>query len=391
MKFNDLITVSVRQVVRHRRRYLGAVMAIALGVAGFITIITMSREVKSNINNDLDLIGGVNIIRVYFDNARSYQPQWFRNNTMAALSHLKGVRDMSLTAGRGGTTNWRGEQFGFTLIAVDENFWQVYNYWARTGNLFGAAAVAGRKRECVLGAELARKIFGSEDVRGRLMEVNNETYWISGVLGGVTNSTVANAVFLPLTTAQDRLNGTLLTDRLYLRCQTWDDVPRVAAAIPEIIKASQSPEELHVEVSWEALKRVRQLAWWIEFLVYLATSATFLLGGVGIWNVMMAAVVTRTREIGLKKAMGAEDKDIMAQFLSEALCLSVGASLLGALLGRVMMEILGHMIGSRPPENLFLVGLGLASLFAVILGVGAGLYPSLRASRMEVVSAIRYE
>jgi len=134
-----------------------------------------------------------------------------------------------------------------------------------------------------------------------------------------------------------------------------------------------------------------RLAWWIQFLIYLATGATFILGGVGIWNVMMAAVVTRTREIGLKKAMGAEDRDILAQFLTEALCLSMGAALLGGLLGRIMTEILGHMIHSRPPEVLFFLGLGLGFLFAVVVGVGAGLYPSLRASRMEVVTAIRYE
>ena len=158
-----------------------------------------------------------------------------------------------------------------------------------------------------------------------------------------------------------------------------------------IVKSYQSPEELHVEVAWEALKRVQLLAWWIEFLIYLATSATFLLGGVGIWNVMMAAVTSRTREIGLKKAMGAEDRDILAQFLSEALCLSVGAALLGAGIGRIMMEILSYFIESRPPENLFLFGVTLAILFAVIIGVGAGLFPSIRASRMEVVSAIRYE
>jgi putative ABC transport system permease protein len=133
------------------------------------------------------------------------------------------------------------------------------------------------------------------------------------------------------------------------------------------------------------------LAWWIEFLIYLATTATFLLGGVGIWNVMMAAVTSRTREIGLKKAMGAEDRDILAQFLSEALCLSAGAALLGAGLGRILMEIMSYMIGSRPPEELFFFGLALAFLFAVLIGVVAGLYPSIRASRMEVVTAIRYE
>jgi putative ABC transport system permease protein len=198
-------------------------------------------------------------------------------------------------------------------------------------------------------------------------------------------------VFIPLTTAQDRLVGKVLADRLYLRCTSWDDVGMVAAAIPRVVTAYQSPEELHVEVSWEALKRVQKLAWWIEFLIYLATSATFLLGGVGIWNVMMAAVTSRTREIGLKKAMGAEDRDILAQFLSEALCLSGGAALLGAGLGRIMMEILSYIIESRPPESLFFFGVTLAFLFAVLIGVGAGLYPSIRASRMEVVTAIRYE
>ncbi len=296
LKFDDLLRVSVRQVIRHRRRYLGVVLAIALGVAGFINIIAMSREVKTNFNQDLDLIGGVNIIRIYFDNSRSYRPQWFRGNTLLELNSLPGVKEMSLTAGGGGQTNWRGQQYGYVVVAVDENYWQVHNFWAQTGNLFGAESVTARKREVVLGAELARKIFGTENVRGQLMEINNEIYWVTGVLGGVTNSSVANAAFLPLTTAADRLAGRLLPDRLYLRCQTWDDVSRIAAAIPELVKNCQSPEELHVEVSWEALKRVQKLAWWIEFLIYLAIGATFILGGVGIWNVMMAAVVTRTRK-----------------------------------------------------------------------------------------------
>lgn len=391
MRLNDLMRVSLRQVMRHRRRYIGVVLAIALGVAGFLNIVTMSREVKKNFNENLDLIGGVTVLRIYFDNQRSYRPQWFREQTLTALKHIDGVQELSLTAVRHTQTIFQGQRFNFTAIAVDEGFWQVRNFWPLTGKLFGPDAVTDHRREVVLGAELARKIFGGNDIRGRDLEINQEIYQISGVLGGVTDSGLANSVILPLTTADDRFPGRLLADRIYLRCATWDDVAAVAAAIPGVIASNQSPEELHIEVAWEALKRVKLLAWWIEFLIYLATSATFLLGGVGIWNVMMAAVTSRTREIGLKKAMGAEDRDILAQFLSEALCLSVGAALLGAGLGRIMMEILSYFIESRPPENLFLFGVTLAFLFAVMIGVGAGLYPSIRASRMEVVTAIRYE
>ncbi len=169
MQFNDLLTVSVRQVIRHRRRYLGVVLAIALGVAGFINILTMSREVKKNFNEDLDLIGGVTVIRLSFDNTRSYQPQWFRSATLAALQRLKGVKELSLTAVKGGATNYRGQQYGFTLLAVDDGYWGVRSFWAQTGNLFGPGAVAGRKRECVLGAELAKHVFGSLDIRGRAL------------------------------------------------------------------------------------------------------------------------------------------------------------------------------------------------------------------------------
>jgi putative ABC transport system permease protein len=182
-----------------------------------------------------------------------------------------------------------------------------------------------------------------------------------------------------------------LTNRLYVRCATCDEVEKVFALLPSTVEAHQSANPLRIEVSWEGVRRVQNVYWWIEFFVYLTITCTLILGGVGIWNVMMAAVRSRTREIGLKKAMGAEDRDIMAQFLSEALCLSLGSALVGVAMGFLTVETMGFFIGSRPPEELFFFCLTMGLLFAVVLGVGAGLYPSLRASRMEVVSAIRYE
>ena len=199
--------VSVRQVIRHHRRYIGVVLAIALGVAGFLNIVTMSREVKKNFNENLDLIGGVTILRISFDNQRSYRPQWFREQTLAALKKINGVKELSLTAAKYGQTNFQGQRFNFPTMAVDEGFWQVRNFWALSGRLFGAEAVAGHKREIVLGAELAKKIFGNTQIKGKILEINEEIYLVSGVLGGVTDSGLANSVFMPLTTAEDRYPG----------------------------------------------------------------------------------------------------------------------------------------------------------------------------------------
>ena len=391
MRFDDLLIISLRQVFRHRRRYLGVALAIAMGVAGFTGIITMGRDVKAKFNQDLELIGGVTIIKSYYDNRNVERPQWFPTSIAADLRRLSGVQEVSLVGAQGVQGNWRQERYSFQILAVDEAFWEVRNLWAFTGNLFDLGMVTQRQKVCVLGTRLAQKIFGRQDVTGQILEINNDLYRVIGVVGGLTDIDLAHCAFLPLTTSEDRLPNELLPERLYVRCSSWDDVEKVAASIPQVIKARQSGESLQVEVAWEGLKHVKKVAWWIEFFIYLAVIATFTLGGMGIWNVMMAAVRSRTREIGLKKAMGAQDWDILAQFLTEALCLSLVSALVGIILGRIIVEVTSLWTGSRPPEDIFFGCFFIGLLFAVILGVASGLYPSLQASRMEVVTATRYE
>jgi putative ABC transport system permease protein len=251
--------------------------------------------------------------------------------------------------------------------------------------------VTERKRECVLGETLAQKIFGRVDIAGLTVDINGEPYRVTGVLGGITDSGLASSAYVPITTVEDRFPGLLLVDRLYLRCATLEDVAPVAAAIAEIVQNNQSTEQLQVEVLWEGLRRVQRIFWWTELFIHIAIGATLLLGGVGIWNVMMAAVRSRTREIGLKKAVGADDMDILKQFLAEALGLSLGASFLGIVLGRIIVAGLFFLIGTHPPEHLFLFCVALGLVFGVFLGIGAGLFPSIQASRMQVVDAVRYE
>jgi len=392
LHLSDLLLLSARQLYRHRRRYLGVILAISLGTAGFITIVTMGRDLKKNFNQDLDLLGGATLIKVQFDTPTNSGPQWFQTEAVKEVGRIPGVSAVSILALKSIViTKKIIYHYHTTLVAADKNYWNVCSLWASKGNLFGSMEEEGRERVCVLGEELATRIFGNQDFIGQFLEIGQEIYKVIGILGGVGVGDRSQYVFMPITSAEDRIPGIINHNRLYLRVQTWDDVERVAEAIPAAILAHQKGDGLIVEVAWERLKRVKRVAWWIEFFIYIAIVATMILGGIGIWNVMMAAVRSRTREIGLKKAMGAEDVDIFKQFLAESLCLTIGAALIGVIIGRVAIEILGYIIGIRPPEELFFICLGLGLLFAVGLGVGAGLYPSIQASRMEVVTAIRYE
>ena len=399
MRFDDLLRISFRQVIRQRRRNLAVVLAIALGTAGFIVIITMGRDVKVNFNRDLDLLGGATLVKVFFegqgDNPMVRHVDRLRDDTIDALKEIKGVVGVAPILTKENyalsQSNIHDQFFVFHVVGVTEDYWPVNSFDALEGQLFGREAVDKSELVCVLGAKLARKMFGRVDVVGELIPIDNDLYRVEGLVGGVGLGDREEWAFIPLTTARSRLPQIDIVRIAFVRCRTFDDVASVVKAIPGVVAKFQNAEDLKVEVFWDRLKTVKRTSWLIELFIYTAVVATLLLGGFGIWNIMMIAVRTRTREIGLKKAMGAEDRDILDQFLTEALCLSLTAALAGVVIGRIVIELLSYLLGSRPNEQVFLVAVGASLLLAVVLGAAAGLSPSIKASRMEVVSAVRYE
>ncbi|WP_243362332.1 ABC transporter permease [Fundidesulfovibrio terrae] len=393
LRFRDLIRISFREVLRKRRRYIGVMAAIALGTAGFITIVTMGRDLKANFNNDLDLLGGATIIAAHFDPQMYDRQEWFRSGTIAAVEQIPGVKEVTKSRLRSGaTTTYQEKVYGFNLLGVDANYWSLFSFTPRLGRLFTAEDIALGNKVCVLGQDLAKTIFGSPEAAiGQMLSLDNNLYHVVGIIGGVRAADKTLMAFLPITTAQARIPNISEISSLYIRCNTWDDVAPVAAALESVIPANQSNKGLRIQVGWEPLQQVQRMFWWVSLFIYASIGATLVLGGFGIWNIMMAAVTARTREIGLKKAMGAEDSDILWQFLFEALTVTFSSAFLGVLIGRVGIEYMSRMLGSSPPEGLFFLCLSAGLAFAAVLGVGSGLYPSIRASRMQVVDAMRYE
>ncbi|TVM17321.1 ABC transporter permease [Oceanidesulfovibrio indonesiensis] len=395
LQTSDLLRISFRQVVRQHKRYLGVLLSIALGTAGFIIILTMGEEVKSNLNRDLDLLGGATIIKAFFeegvtDASRMTRPEWFHDRTVDAVSQIPGVNGTTLLTLAAGKTSQGNREVELPMFGVDENFWDVMGITATQGELFGKEAQEKRHRVVVLGELAAQRVFDRIDVVGERVMLNMALYHVVGTLDPGNQIDRARWAYVPLDTLRARMFN-LLPRRLYVRCNTWDDVPLVAAALPEVIKSQQKADTLTVEVAWEPLKHIKRIVWWVEMFVYFSIVATLGLGGFGIWNGMMTAVKSRTREIGLKKAMGAEDWDIMVQFLSESICLSLTAGILGVGLGYGGVQVAANILNTSPPLDLFYAYAGASIAFALVLGIGAGFYPSLSASRMDVVAAIRYE
>lgn len=397
-RYLDLLRVSARQVLRQRRRYLGVLISIAVGTAGVIVILTMGQIVKKNLNNDLTLIGGATIIKVSFESTTSRKDtlqhvEWFQPRAVAAVRELPGVQVLSeiVSLPHSVKTVLHNNIYSFMLMGVDQYFWEVNGFSISEGRRFSAQDVDQHSPVCILGENLAQKIFGTNQVVGRHYSIDGDIYSIVGVMSGDTSGTLANYGFAPITTVKDRLEELPESNSLVVRCKSWDDVEKVAAAIPGAVAAHQGVELLKVTVPRGPLQQVKRIAFWVESFIYFAVAATLILGGYGIWNGMMTAVRSRIREIGLKKAMGAKDVDIMFQFLSEALCLSCGAAVLGIALGLGGVAYSSEIMGKWPTREAVIGYCSLSFLFSLLLGAVAGYYPALRASRMEVVTAIRYE
>jgi putative ABC transport system permease protein len=256
----------------------------------------------------------------------------------------------------------------------------------------------------IIGVDLATTLFGrTTNLTGQTLLINSQTFTIIGVLqskGGSSELSSDNQAIVPLTTVRDRIvrrAGTTV-DGIYLQATSADTVSEASTQISNIMRLRH-----HVAVGKEDFSVLNQ-----QSLLTTATSITgilttflggiaaisLLVGGIGIMNIMLVSVVERTREIGLRKALGARNRDIMNQFLAESSFLSLLGGLIGILLGWLISLLIGQIAsasGTALNPAVSLNAVLLATLFSIAVGLFFGIYPARRAARLEPVEALRYE
>lgn len=392
---SDLFRVSLRQVLRQRG--FGVIFSIALGITAFIALSVLGREIRYKVGQDMVLMGGVNVIQAYMDDDQ-YPGQPVRGFTPATVDALRKLPGVGLVS-----RNLRGGIFfqvrvdgdrtiPIDFIGVDEYFMKVYSVDCVAGRMLSAADIASRSRVCMIGREAAEKIYGdAKSAVGKLLFLQQEVFEIVGVASGVMLGSWSYGGFLPYTTMMDRFWAHNKVTRLFIRAIGWEDISHLVKAIPEVVREHQDAPYLVIQTQEEQLARIQTTFRWVEALLWLGIAASLMLGGFGIWYGTFAAVRARTREVGLKKAMGGSDADILAQFLAEALCKSVAGGIIGIALGILVVEGGAWLLDTGISYKLLIASSAGSIIFSALIGVAGGLYPALQASRMDVVSALRFE
>lgn len=394
MKIDDLLTMCWRLVLRNRRRYKAVMAGIALGTAGFIVIQTMGDSVEKKMGEHLELLGEATVIKAYWENDENLHPGQYYMRDVANLRKIPHIAAVApIVSLPQIDAQFRTIQWSPGLYGVNHSYWQTQTPHLLRGRLISPSDVVARKTVCVLGQDVIKYLFPSEDPVGKIIRVGNLNFEVIGILGGIQHSDIKRSVFVPITTAQNLFHGLFWIREIYMRVDDWNEVEAARENVLDILHASHKGYEHGIRVLHypQRIQKVKSTVYMVKLFIYAALGITLILGGIGITNVMLAAIQDRTREIGLRKALGAPEQIILLQFLTESIFISIFAGFIGIAVGVTSVQLLKNPLGVEVSTLMITLSIIFGLLFTVFLGVASGIYPSIRASRLDSVTAMRFE
>ena len=325
---------------------------------------------------------------------------------VTALQNKANVPDLKVimpTVFGAGTAAYQSNVYQVTIFGATEYLAQIFDLKTNNGDFFTADDVLSRGDGVVIGSKVVDNLFGNDDPIGQKINVKGKSFKVIGTLPPTGGGSLFNfdaMVLMPYTTAQDYLLGIKYFNRVIIQTYTDAQVPATAQDITKTLEDSHNitdstKDDFTVQTQQDLANRLSTitsaLTW---FLVAVASIALFV-GGVGIMNIMLVSVTERTREIGLRKALGATDKDILTQFLLEAVLLTAIGGLVGIILGSGLSFLIAIGLSKGLGANWQFVfpwsGAAMGLIVSAVIGLVFGGYPASQASKKSPIEALRYE
>ena len=286
------------------------------------------------------------------------------------------------------------------LLGVNEDYQGVMNHTVDRGRFFSKIDLENRRKVVVVGTEVVEKLRLGDDPLGKEIYVGKYPATVIGVMeekGQTLGQNLDDLVFVPFDSAV-ALFGRNAGDQVQLRLQaeSTDQVEAVRDGVGRVLRtrhhlAKGQTDDFQVLIQDEILSQVTKLLGGITAVVGGIVGIALLVGGIGIMNIMLVSVTERTREIGVRKAVGARRQDILVQFLIEAVTLSLVGGAIGLALGYGLGVLAAHLIPNWPPAHVPLWAVALAFGFSALVGVFFGIYPAGKAASLDPIDALRYE
>jgi len=400
MLLNTLL-LALRSIRRNLLRSFLTILGIVIGVSAVITMVTLGNGATLAVQNQISSLG-TNLLQV-----RPGQRMGpgggggaaFKEEDAAAIaSQIGGVAAVAPEARTGATLVANGRNWTSSVIG-STNDWLVTGNWkVAQGRDISDEELAAGAAVCLIGETVRRELFGTADVIGAQLRVKQISCTVIGLLASKGQGAFGNdqddMVLLPIKTLQRRITGNNRVNTLLVSMQDGSDATRLKASLTQLLRerrklADADEDNFNVLDTKQLAEAMSGTTKVMTMLLGAVAAVSLLVGGIGIMNIMLVSVTERTREIGLRLAIGALESEVLLQFLIEAVVLASLGGLIGIVLATVASITLA---GVMDVPYLFNPGVNLLSfIFSAIIGVVFGYFPARRAARMDPIDALRHE
>jgi putative ABC transport system permease protein len=397
--------IALQALARQRVRTLLTALGISIGIAAVICTVALGAGSTADIETQLDALGDEFVwIRAGSANVGGVRGGWGsrRSLTVAdAMAIPMEVPDVvacsPIVSGReqviAGNRNWNTRYVGISPEYLDIRKWRLRAGWS-----FDASDVSARAKVAILGVEVARRLYGDEDPIGQPFRMGRFPFRVIGLLtprgADRTGVNQDDAIVIPYTTAMRNIEGITWVNEIICSTASAESTPAAEAGVANLLRVRHGlgpddPDDFSLQYPQEALQLRLASMQTLGLMLTAVALVSLVVGGVGIMNIMLVSVTERTREVGLRMALGAREADIRRQFLAESLLLGLAGAALGVILGHAGTWLIAEWFGWAATVSTD--ALVAAVVFALGAGFVFGFYPATRASALSPVEAMRLE
>ena len=402
--YKESFLMAWASLIANKMRSILTMLGIIIGVAAVIALVSIGNGVKQDIQNSISSLGS-NLLMVMPGAPRTpgVRPsagsmKSLKVSDYEAIAKLDGVKAASPMTNGSYVVIYQNKNWTTSVSGVSYNYLDVNNWSMKSGRFLSEKNVQNRERVAVVGKTVVKNLFGDEDPVGAEIRVKNIPFRIIGVLNSKGSGAMGNdqddMVIIPYTTAMERVEGVDYLRMIYVVGKDENGIDRLQSDIENLLRVRHgikdtNLDDFNIQNMNSIMETMEETTGTLTLFLGAVAAISLVVGGIGMMNIMLVSVTERTREIGVRKALGATYSVIVTQFLIEAVVISLMGGIIGIILGIGSSKLIGMASGMSTVISVPTIVMSFA--FSMAIGLIFGIYPARKAAKLNPIDALHYE